>query len=724
MNAAQLRRQALQAHGSGSWQLAEEAYLQLLKLQPSADMAANYGGLLRTCGRLADAEAHYQRALQAFPHDPQLLCNACNLLRDQGKAEATLPLLQEALAHHPGHHALRKALALSLHHCNEVAQALRLLPELVAEQPQCLELRLEWGACLAKTEAPEQAVMQFEQALVLAPEDSRALANLITMLVDLGRLQAARERLEQGGGDDQTPRMLGAEAQLLMAEGDVAGALALHQQLTEREPSVADHWLNVAACHKELRRMVAPTEALQQALRLDPSRLDVQLALGSFLVELGRHREGLQLLQGTLDPKQIKDVPFTVHQFVTSCYRLLPAAQLRAEVQRWEEQRAIALKNLCCDRIRDPDPHRRLRVGFLSPDFGNHPVGRFMAPLLEAHDPAQLDLVALSCGRQDDRFTARIRNACSSWHDLRFGRDEEMARYLADLQLDVIVELGGYSSKHRLRPLMARPAPIQLSYLGYPASTFLSCIDGWIGDHACFGGAHQAAECGPHEQLLPLPRAYLAYPMPEEASAPQRTAPDPRFRFGSFNHSRKLSDGCLDRFMRVVTAVPGSVLVLKSTTFEEAAERERIHARLLQRGLDPQRLELLPRSAGPAEHLASYGRVDVALDTWPYSGTTTSCEALWMGVPVLTVLGEAMVDRQTASVLMAAGLQAAISATEEEMVAKAVRMAALGPRDQQQRLALRRHLQASELADPASLARALEALYRRLWQQRPYAARL
>ena len=103
MNAAQLRRQALQAHASGSWQLAEEAYLQLLKLQPSADMAANYGGLLRTCGRLADAEAHYQRALQAFPHDPQLLCNACNLLRDQGKAEATLPLLQEALTHHPGH---------------------------------------------------------------------------------------------------------------------------------------------------------------------------------------------------------------------------------------------------------------------------------------------------------------------------------------------------------------------------------------------------------------------------------------------------------------------------------------------------------------------------------------------------------------------------------------------------------------------------------------------
>ena len=517
--------------------------------------------------------------------------------------------------------------------------------------------------------------------------------------------------------------MLGARAQLLIQEGDVDGALTLHQRLTQLEPDVADHWLNVAACHKQLRRMVAPVEALRRAQCLAPERKDIQLALGSLLVEQGNTAEGLRLLEGTLNQPGLKDEPFTVHQFISSCHRLLPAEQLCMEVERWEQRRALPMHHIWQDRIRDPDPERRLRVGFLSPDFCKHPVGRFMAPLFEAHDPGQLDLVGLSCGRLQDQFTERIRAACSSWHDLRYGRDEEVARFMADLQLDVIVELGGYTAQQRLRPLTARPAPIQLSYLGYPASTYLRCIDGWIGDAACFG-PDQHRECGANEQLLVLPRAYLAYPQPDELPLPQRRAADQRFRFGSFNHSRKLGDGCLDRFVSVLDAVPDSVLVLKSTTFEEQAERERIQGRLIQRGLHPERLELLPRSADQQAHLESYDLIDVALDTSPYSGTTTSCEALWMGVPVLTVLGQVMVDRQTASVLAAAGLGSAISRSKEEMVQKARLVAAQGPRGLQQRLALREHVAASDLADSASLARAMEALYRQLWQQRSYAARL
>ena len=723
MNAAELRQRAVQAHAAGEWHQAEQLYRQLMDEHPAADIAANFGALLRSQQRLPEADAFYRQALGMFPSDVQLLCNACNVMRDLGHAEATLPLLQGQLEQHPTSHPLRKALALSLHHCGEIDKALTMLPSLVAEQPDCAELRLEWGACLAKRQALQEALDQFNQAWHLAPGDSRALANQITMLVDLGQLKQARDVFNQGGADVKTPRMLSAQAHLLFAEGDAQGAMHLHHLLTQLEPSVADHWLNLAACQKDLRLMVAPAQSLRRAHQLDPSRLDIQLALGGILVEQGHCDEGLQMLQNTLDEPDHRDEPFTVYQFVTSCHRLLPAQQLQAEVQRWEQHRALPLSNIWQDRIRDPDPHRRLRVGFLSPDFCNHPVGRFMAPLLEAHDSDVLELYALSCGRHQDRYTDRIRAACSSWHDLRFGRDEEVARRLADLQLDVIVELGGYASQQRLRPLTARPAPIQLSYLGYPASTYLSCINGWIADPACFG-PEQLQACGPNEQLLALPRGYLAYPMPEEASRPERTAVDKRFRFGSFNHSRKLGDECLDRFVKVMQAVPESVLVLKSTTFEEEAERERIQARLQHRGLDPERLELFPRSPDLHSHLASYGLMDVALDTFPYSGTTTSCEALWMGVPVLTVLGDVMVERQTAAVMATADLGSAISGSVQEMVQKARLLAAQGPRDQQQRLALRSHVAQSDLADPVSLARAMEALYRQLWQQRSYAARL
>jgi protein O-GlcNAc transferase len=164
--------------------------------------------------------------------------------------------------------------------------------------------------------------------------------------------------------------------------------------------------------------------------------------------------------------------------------------------------------------------------------------------------------------------------------------------------------------------------------------------------------------------------------------------------------------------------------VLKSTTFVEAAERERIAARLVERGIAAQRLELLEWVFGNHNHLALYGRMDAAIDTLPYSGTTTTCEALWMGVPVLTLLGDVMVDRQSAAVLAGAGLEAAIALNEEALLHRARLLASKGPRSREDRLALRRHVAASALADPATLVRALEQLYRQLWVQRPLRWRL
>ena len=284
-------------------------------------------------------------------------------------------------------------------------------------------------------------------------------------------------------------------------------------------------------------------------------------------------------------------------------------------------------------------------MGYLSPDYCNHPVGRFMEPIFGDHNRSQVEVIGLSCGRHHDAQHQQLQKLCDSWHDLRYGDDLHVARFLADLRLDVLLDLGGHTADQRIRLLTARPAPIQLSYLGYPASTYLNCIDGWIGDRVVFGPG-QEQEKGPREQLLQLPRCYLAYQPQPETPEPERTAPDGRFRFGSFNHSRKLSDPCLDLFAAVLRAVPDSLLVLKSTTFVEEAERQRIAGRLAARGIGPERLELLEWVFGNHNHLALYGRMDAAIDTLPYSGTTTTCEALWMGVPVLTILGDVMVDRQ------------------------------------------------------------------------------
>ena len=718
MDLLALRQQAVMHHKHGRLAEAEQAYRQLLSAQPVADVAANLGALLRGQGRLADAEQHYSWALQTFPADPQLLANACNLLRDLGKAEATLPLLQQGLSRDPQNFGLRQGLALSLHHVGRIDEALALLPALVAEQPESVNLRLELGACLAKRGQPERALAEFERAQQLEPVNPQALANRITMLTDLGRLDEALTLLEQAPGRRQEVRLIGAEAAVQFARNDVETALALHQQLTQLEPQVADHWLNVAGCQKQLRHMVAPLEALQQGLKRAPERLDLQLSLGSLLVEHGRFQEGLQLLKASLHHPDARDRAHSIYQFAAAGSRLVPADQLREHMVRWEQERGLKPSEMWSDRIRDPDPDRPLRVGYLSPDYCNHPVGRFMEPIFAGHNRSQVQVIGLSCGRHHDAQHQQLQKLCDSWHDLRYGDDLHVARFLADLRLDVLLDLGGHTADQRIRLLTARPAPIQLSYLGYPASTYLNCIDGWIGDRVVFGPG-QEQEKGPREQLLQLPRCYLAYQPQPETPEPERTAPDGRFRFGSFNHSRKLSDPCLDLFAAVLRAVPDSLLVLKSTTFVEEAERQRIAGRLAARGIGPERLELLEWVFGNHNHLALYGRMDAAIDTLPYSGTTTTCEALWMGVPVLTVLGEVMVERQSAAVLAGAGLEAAIATTEADLLKRALLLAQKGPRSTEDRWALRRHVAASPLADSAGLVAGLEQLYRQLWVQRP-----
>ena len=713
MNLQGLRQQARRAHQAGDLPLAEACYRQLLAeaSPPDGEVAANLGALLRSLGRLQEAEQHYRWALQACPADPLLLVNACNLLRQVGQAQETTQLLHQGLARWPGHRALAWGLALSLHHSGQPKLALEILQPLAQQNPGDFEVLLELGACLAKTGDLAAGLAVFDQAAHGAPDDRRLLANRITLRVDLGRLAEARALLDQAEKPFQV-EMLGAEANLLMAEQQAEAALEGYRELTQRQPEIAEHWLNLAGCQKALKQMVAPLQTLERAYVLHPSRSDLAQGLGTLLADHGRWGEALPLLLAGADAAEAKDIHHCNLQFAAAAARLVPASQLEQKARAWESSRGLQPTPLWADHLRNRDPQRRLRVVYLSQDFNNHPVGRFIEPVLEQHDRTAVEVVGVACGAIQDAVTQRLQNHCDQWLDLRFGDDLASARTLAELEPDLLVELGGYTGGHRLRLLTAKPAPIQLSYLGYFASTFLSCMDGWIGDPVLFPPGLEAEAGG--QALHRLPRCYMAYQGDGEAAIERRAA-DPRFRFGCFNHSRKLSDPCLDLFTAVLQAVPESLLVLKSQSFVEPAEQKRMVDRLQQRGISTDQIEILPWAPDARDHLELYGRMDVALDPIPYGGATTTAEALWMGVPVLALAGEGMVGRLAASVLAGAGLGSAIARNPSEYLHKAQAMARQGARSSAQRRQLREHLRDSALLDGRGLAAALEDLYRRLW---------
>ena len=335
-------------------------------------------------------------------------------------------------------------------------------------------------------------------------------------------------------------------------------------------------------------------------------------------------------------------------------------------------------------------------------------MGRFLLPVLSHHNRKQVEVWALSCGSHDDWITDQIRDRVDHWIDLRFGTTAQCARVVADLRLDVLVELGGFTGNSRLEILCHRPAPVQLSYLGYPGPTYLQCIDGWLGDSVLF------------EQLIPVDRnahqlielkgGYMVFDSGGELPRPKRTG-GKRFRFGSFNHARKLTQATIDLFCQVMAANPEAELALKSISFCEPAEKQRIRRRFVEAGLATERLIMLDWVEGGLNHLQRYSEIDVALDPIPYGGATTTAEALWMGVPVVALAGAGMAGRLAASLLIHGDQADLVASCTDSYVKIASTLAEKGPRNSDMRLRLRKAVQNSALANGPRLSQELERKY-------------
>ena len=703
--------EAQAAHQAGRHEEAERLYRMILSQDLNGDAAAGLGALLRGSGRSKEAETHYRWALNNCEWSPILISNACNWLREEGHVKDSLTWLSVGLQRWPKDLHLRWGLALSLHHAGKPEQALRQLEKLMNEHGRRPLLMRETLACLLEVERWDEALSTVEAIRHSQPEDVNLLQQQIKLLQRLQRSEEAWEILRE-----QTIlegfELLKLKATLLIGDGNYQKALPLFEKIVTNEPDKGDNWLNLAACQKNMKLMVAPLKTLEMAVEQHPERSDLLQALGSIMIEHGRWQEGWPLLEKSTASENSSDVQHFNLQFSAAGNRLIEAKELRERAQRWENKRSLAKTPLWSDNIKDRSPNRRLRIGYLSQDLHNHPVGRFIEPVLKRHDRQQIEIIGVSCGRIHDDHSDKLKEHCDSWLDINGLNDGTAARKIADLELDILVELGGYTGGQRLRLLTAKPAPIQLSYLGYFASTHLQCIDGWIGDKVVFPKGLEEEAIG--QTLYRLQRCYMSYE-PDSWITPERTAKDERFRFGCFNHSRKLSDPTLDLFAKVLKSVPESLLVLKSQTFCELREQERILKRLTDRGIAKERIELLDRTIEANEHLSMYGKMDIALDPIPYGGATTTAEALWMGVPVICIASEGMVGRLSAAVLSGAGLEAAIATTEDGYITLAKRVASIGKRTNQQRQEIRDHLLKSDLMDSNGLARSLEKLYRYCW---------
>lgn len=572
------------------------------------------------------------------------------------------------------------AAAHRLHRSGQPAAAIPLYCEVIAAQPGFAEGHHQLGNALKALGRFEEALPPLEQAARLAPREAAIHLNLGVTRLELRQLPAAENAFRQ--------------------------AIALEPARPEAH-NILGHTLLSQG------RLGEASTCFHEALRLRPGYAPAHDNLGRLLRMQGRVPEAIASFRAalSLDPK-----PGT-HSNLLLALNYVPglsSGEILAEHRAWAERHAEPVRPP--SRPPQPAPPRtgRLRVGYVSPDFAHHAVASFFEPVLAAHDRPAFEIFCYANVLAPDAVTARLRGLAEHWRDIAPLSDEQAAELIRADKLDLLIDLAGHTARNRLLVFARKPAPVQATWLGYPNTTGLDAIDFRLTDAVSDPAGR--TDSGYSEKLVRMPGPFSVYaPAAESPSVLDLPARETgAVTFGCFNNFAKVTAEVIALWARLLAATPGARLFLKSRGLDDADTAARVQREFAERGISAGRIELDGRELSVNAHLDLYRRVDIALDTFPYNGTTTTCEALWMGVPVVTLAGQTHVSRVGASLLTHLGAPDWIAATPEEYVRIARSLAEDGPTLATIRAGLRERMCASPLCDAAGFTRALEAKFREL----------
>jgi len=721
---AELER-AFQLHQQGNLAGAEQGYRLAVEQNPElVDGWRNLGAMLRQQGRVADGLRCTEEALRRQPNDHSLWGNLGNGLRDLDRLEDSKRAFERAIELAPEQLGPRLGLAITLNKARDYWPLIQgMLPLLDGLSPEpnntAADLLLEVGNAYHSLGQQDQALARWKRALGLTTGDKQLLMalNMAQVLCELGRHHQAEDLLQlQLQHHPQNANLLYALGVTAKGQGRWEEACTRFEQALERDSTYAICLNTYGLLLRDLGRSHQARSCFERALAVDPGFGAAMNNLGSVLKDVARYPEALEWLRKGAERLGDNPAAHSNVLFTLVGYELEPAEQRFAEACRFGERFATSPFERWRDRIPHPAANRRLKIGLLSPDFCRHAVSYFVEPLLEHWDRRELEITLYACGNVRDDYTSRLQGKADQWRDIQGLSDEQAVLQILRDEIDILVDLAGHTAGNRLALLARKPAPIQATYLGYYGTTGLKQVDYWITDATLHPPEREAADpCS--EERWRLPRAYLAYrPLPE---APE-VAPLPMLQrgfpmLGSFNQSRKITHTTAERWMAVLQVIPTAHLFLKSKNLGEPTEADRIRALFRELGLAPERLHLEGHSPSVAAHLDRYREVDVALDTFPYTGCTTTADALWMGVPVLSVAGTSMVSRQAAAVLLAAGQPQWVCSDTEALVERCQGLLADPAGLARRRIDLRPQLLSSDLLDHSSLARALAGSFRQWW---------
>ncbi len=642
----------------------------------------NLGSIFQALKNYKKAAACFKKALQIKPDDAGACYNMGNVLSEQKKYTKAISWYEKSLQLKPNFAEAHYNMGNTFKYHGEPKRAIFCYQTAVKINPNYAEALNNMGNVLRSLNEYKKAIQCYEKALKKKPDYAEAYYNLGHILHDSGKIEQA---------------------------------VPCYQKAIELMPDYAEAYNNIGYIFKDQGLLSEAILCFQRSIQIDPNFESSFNNMGNALSGQGKLDEAMLCYRNSLT---IKPDFAPAHSNLIYCMNFqedINPIRLFEEHKNWAQQHAHALKSKKHNHHNSKSLGKKLRIGYVSSDFRAHSVSYFMEPLLESHDNRSFKVFCYSDVPCYDSVTDRLSLLADKFRKTSGLPDEDMAKLIKKDRIDILFDLAGHTAGNRLLVFARKPAPIQVTYLGYPNTTGLEEIDYRITD--AIADPLDRTDNLHTEKLVQLSSGFLCF-KPEIKSPPVSNQPSERsgiITFGSFNQRAKISPKVIKLWSTILTIVPNSQIILKSKELIDTETRKRLIGSFAENGLPPEKIKLLNYISSTYEHLELYNTVDIGLDTFPYNGTTTTCEAMWMGVPVIVLAGKTHLSRVGVSLLSRVGLDELIAESHDEYIAKAVKLANDPGRLRKYRNSLRNMMLQSVLTNAKEFTQEFEAALKKMW---------
>lgn len=674
---------AVQHHQAGRLQSAEQIYREILQTEPNhVDALHLLGVIAHQVGQQDVAVQYIEKAINLRPNEPSFHNNLGNAYSEQGKRLQAVTSYRRAIQLKPDYADALNNLGTVLQEQGKLDEATASYRRALEVQPDFAEGHTNLGAVLKVRGKLDDAVASYRKALSLRPNYPVAHNNLGNALKEQGKLDEA---------------------------------FACYKKALELKPDFSEAHCNLGNILKGQGLLEEAVECYRRSLMLASDNAETLNHLGNALKDQGKLDEALGCYRRAMD---LKPSLTDAHSNLLSTYQYrsgITLSELKAAHLEFDRKHAAAFKSQWRFHQNRRDPNRKLRIGFLSPDFGRHPVGYFLIRTLENLDRGQFEVACYNNRTHKDDMTARFQLASQIWRDVGGQSDDEIAAKITEDRIDILVDLAGHTASNRALVFARKPAPIQIAWIGYEGTTGLQAIDYLLADQHTVPEGSESHYC---ERVLRMPGGYICYDppglFPEVAVLPATV--QGYVSFGSFNNPAKITREVIETWSKILQRVPQSRLKLKYRGMNDKSVSDRFSQMFEEFGVEPSRIEYLPHSPH-RDYLSTYAQIDIGLDPFPFGGGITTCESLWMGVPVVTCPGETFASRHGMSHLVSAGVEGTIARDLDDYVEIAVSLANDLSRLAGTRAGLRERVASSNLCNGKRFAAELGAVLRQVWKE-------